>query len=696
MTCLRVLTFCLILLGLAPSALAEPVRSPHVASQLVSQTSGVAPGSTVYVALAQTLDKGWHTYWRNPGDAGEATTLAWTLPTGWHAGDPVWPTPKRLPVGPIMNYGYEGEVLLPVPIQVPINAKPGQTVTLAVKAQFLVCADVCIPGQAALTLALPVVAGVPAPDQTWSALIANALASAPKPAGLTAHFETSSGHLQLAIAGSALKGTHAENAYFFPYDGRLVDHEKAQSIDRGSSGLTLTLSPGDPTYKAPNETGGVLTVDGKAFEILATPGAAPPGSSGLGPPVDARSSSLGLALAGLYAFMGGLILNLMPCVFPILSMKAASLAGHGGETRGARGQGLAFLFGVVATFLALAWVLIAARAAGAAIGWGFQLQSPLVVASLGLIMLGAALNLSGLFEVGASVQGLGSSLASRGGMIGAVFTGILAVVVAAPCTAPFMGPALGFALTQPMGVALAVFFALGLGFAAPFTLLSFSPGLLARLPKPGLWMDTVKRALAFPMYGAAAWLLWVLSQQIAADGLARVLAIAVALSCAAWLYGLSQRPRSAGPPIALALAVAIAVVAGAGLFIAPLAPAKSGPEQSALPSEPFSPDRLATLRAAGKPVLVNFTAAWCVTCQVNERLAFSSPLVAEALKRSGGTYLVADWTNRDAVIAKALADQGRIGVPLYLVYLPGNDTPKVLPQLLSPEVLVQALQSAKS
>ncbi|MDQ2859868.1 MAG: thiol:disulfide interchange protein, partial [Pseudomonadota bacterium] len=504
-----------LLVASAPGA--APVITPHVASELVAQSAGAAPGGVVYVAVAQSLDKGWHTYWRNPGDAGEATKIAWTLPAGWRAGDIVWPAPKRLPVGPIMNYGYEGKVLLPVPIEIPADAKPGAVATVKAAVDYLVCAEVCIPGSATLTLNLPVVAGLPTADPRWGPAIAATLAAAPKAAGLSATFQNAGPKLTLAVAGAPLKGTAAADAYFYPFDDTFIDHGKPETVERGARGLTLTMTAGGAFAKtrAPISASGVLAVDGKAYEITAIPGAAPAGSFGLGPPArpmgSSGSPSGGLPAAMGLAFLGGLILNLMPCVFPILSMKAAALAGHNDEAAHSRAHGMAFLVGVLGTFLALAGVLIAARAGGAAIGWGFQLQSPLVVASLGLVMLAAAFNLSGLYEIGTSAQGLGSGLAARGGLAGSALTGVLAVVVAAPCTAPFMGPALGYALTQPAIVALAVFAALGLGFAAPFTLLALSPALMRRLPRPGAWMDVLRKALAFPMYAAAAWLAWVLA-----------------------------------------------------------------------------------------------------------------------------------------------------------------------------------------
>ena len=679
-------------------AVSAPVATAHATTELVAETNGVAPGSTVWVATAQTFEAGWHSYWRNPGDAGEATTIKWAIPAGWRAGEIVWPAPKRLPVGPIMNYGYEGGVLLATPVQVPADAKVGQRVTASAVVEFLVCAEVCVPDTASVSLTLPVVAGTPAPDPKWGGKIAEALADAPKPSGLTGVFSRAGGALKLAITGAALTGGADADAYFYPYDDKLIDHAKPQVVERGPNGLTLILTPGTVFAKGagPATTTGVLAVDGRTYEVTATPGALPRDAAGLGPP-QSGSGGLGLPIAVMFALLGGLILNLMPCVFPILSMKAVALASHGADPAASRRQALAFAAGVLATFIALAVALIAARAAGGAVGWGFQLQSPVMVAGLSLIMLAAALNLSGLYELGSSAQGLGAGLAARGDWIGSLFTGALAVIVAAPCTAPFMGPALGFALTQSAGAALLVFAALGLGFAAPFTLLAFSPALMRFLPKPGAWMDTFKRAMAFPMYAAAAWLAWVLAQQTDAAGLARLLAAGVVLSLAAWLYGLAQGRRAGGRaailPLALAvaaLAVSLALVTARSFAAPPHGVAATAPTD-ALPSQPWSPEAVAALRARGKPVFVNFTAAWCVTCQVNERVAFSSPQVAAAFKRTGAVYLVADWTNRDGVIAKALADQGRIGVPLYLVYNARGDAPEVLPQLLTPSMIVDAL-----
>jgi thiol:disulfide interchange protein len=680
----------------ALSATAQPAGlAKHVTAELVADQQGVAPGATLHVALRQQIQKGWHTYWRNSGDSGEATRIKWDLPAGWQAGDFTWPAPKKLPVGPLMNYGYQGEVLLPVTITAPASAKAGDKVTLKAKASFLVCAEICVPEDDDLSLTLPVTGGPAAPDPTWAKPITDTLAAAPKPAALAAVFQPRPGGVALAVTGAALKGADLADAYFFPFESTIIDHAKPQAIERGPDGLTLTLAPGYGFQggKAPASVAGVLEAGGKAYELTATPGAPPPGASGLGPPAaqGQGGDNLGLAAAALFAVLGGLILNLMPCVFPILAMKAASLAGHGGgESQAeARSQGLAFGAGSVLTFLALAGGLIALKAAGSAVGWGFQLQSPPVVAVLCLLMLAVALNLSGLFEVGTSLQGAGSGLASKGGAAGAFFTGALAVVVAAPCTAPFMGPALGWALTQPALAALVVFLALGIGFAAPFVLVAFAPGLLARLPRPGPWMELFRKALAFPMYGAAAWLAWVLAQQAGADDLAKLFAAAVVVALAAWLAGLAQRRAAlGGKPVVL--------TAGAGLLAALAVAAVVWPQDKAadLQAEPYSPARVAALRAEGRPVFVNYTAAWCVSCQVNDKVALSTHAVAQTFARHKVAYLKADWTKRDGAIAAELASHGRAGVPLYLVYGTGGGEGVILPSILTPDIVVKAVEAA--
>ena len=684
-------------------AVAQAVKTPHVTVQLVSQTVGISPGGETYVALVQDIQPGWHTYWRNSGDSGAATEIKWTLPSGWRAGDIIWATPTRQPTGPLMNYGYHDRVLLPVAITAPLSARPGQRISLKAHVSLLVCADVCVPQDADIALDLPVTAAPSAVTPAWGDKITQALATSPKTGDLVGVVMKDASTLKLAATGPTLKGADFADAYFYPYAGDVIDHAKPQLVERGPEGLTLTLSPtpGAESKAAPELLAGVLVVSGKGYELSAKAGILPLAARGLGPPPVETVNAAGLGLIGAvaFAFLGGLILNLMPCVFPVLALKAASLASHAHERRKAQAQGLAFLAGVLATFLALAGTLIAVRAGGSAVGWGFQLQSPPVVACLALLMLAVALNLSGLFEIGGSLQGLGSQAASRGGLVGAFFTGALAVVVAAPCTAPFMAPALGWALTQSTPAALAVFLGLGLGFAAPFTLAAFVPALLSKLPRPGPWMEGFRKLLAFPMYGAAAWLAWVLVIGSGSDALARLFAAAIVLALAAWIMGIVQRRHLAGGrPIILTVLGVFLLVASIMAVIVPGYSLAGGPESltqgSDIPYQAYSRERLAEAQAAGKPVFVNYTAAWCVTCQVNEKVAFSTQQAAEAFDRTGTVYLKADWTRRDAEIAAELADHGRAGVPLYLVYSARGGEPKVLPQLLTGPIVARALEAA--
>ncbi|UAL10939.1 protein-disulfide reductase DsbD family protein [Caulobacter segnis] len=699
---------------LAGAAMAAPVvNSGHIESELVAQEAGIAPGGTVYVALRQKIIPGWHTYWRNPGDAGEATKIAWTLPAGWSAGDMVWPTPQKAKLGPLLDYAYEGEVFIPVPISAPANAQVGTTISLNADVAYLVCEQVCVPEDAKLTLLLPVVAGAPSADPKWGPVVADVLAKAPKPAGLKAVFKLDGQTLKLAVIGGPLKGADMAGAYFFPYSSKVIEHAAEQVIERGPEGLTLSLKPGYDFVGGgtpPAELQGVLATKAGAWEVTATAGEPPATASGLGaPPAETAPAEGGAVRGGLvgalvFAFLGGLILNLMPCVFPVLSMKAASLAGHAHDGGKARLQGLVFLSGVVTTFLVLAGLLLAVRAGGAAVGWGFQLQSPLVIAGLALLMLLVALNMSGVFEIGTSVQNVGSGASAQGGASGAFFTGALAVVVAAPCTAPFMAGALGYALTQPAIVALAVFLALALGFAAPFVAVAFIPGLLKLLPRPGAWMDVLKKGLAFPMYGAALWLTWVFAQQAGPIALGQVLGAGVLAAFGAWLYGLAQNRRAAGEGSTVSLVVgllavvaAIALAASAALAAKPPTTPTTSAEAPAGPglvAETWSPEKVAELRAAGRPILVDFTAAWCVTCQVNEKVALSGAKVAEAFKAKDAVYLKADWTNRDPVIAKALAQFNRVGVPLYVVYPKNGGPPVILPQLLTEGMVIEAIEKA--
>ncbi len=704
--------------AVSTSIVTGPQRTERIEAELVPMSQWAAPGSTAVVAIRQSIRPGWHTYWRNPGDSGGPTTLDWTLPTGLRAGAIVWPLPDRQRLQTLVNYGYEGAVYLPVPIEVPASARPGTTLPLSVKALFLVCSDeMCVPDELTLRLDMPVREGAAPLVAVHGPRIQAVLETAPRPAGVSARVTLRDGVLTLTATGGPLAGRDPGPSYFYPFEGGVIDHAAAQTGSWGPDGLTLVITGGGNTRSAglAGPVEGVLATALGAFEIRAEPGEPLVGATGSGDlaamaegatasaPTDASTGWASFAQAALFALLGGLILNLMPCVFPILAMKAAALTASAHDPAHARRNSLAFLAKMLATFMLLAGVLLALRAAGEAVGWGFQLQSPPVIAGLVLLMLAVALNLSGVFHVGAGLQGAGSGPLSRlpGGM-GAFFTGALAVVVAAPCTAPFMAFALGAALVMPWPMALVVFLMLGLGLALPFLLVSLSPGLLRRLPRPGPWMERLKGLLAFPMYATALWLAWVFGRQAGADALGLLFVAGLLAALGLWLVGTGQAERGLGRSgrILMTGGTVALILSAVALVVVARSPAvdvnPSGEVGVALDGAAWSPEAVADARAAGRPVLVNFTADWCVTCKINERTSLATGDVRRAIEATNTVYLTGDWTRRDDAITAELQRHGRSGVPLYLLYSPGSDEPRVLPQLLTGGLVVQALEEAAS
>jgi len=666
---------------------------PYVQARLVSEDSGVPPGGAVTIALVEDIQAGWHTYWVNPGDAGAATEIKWTLPPGWGAGAIQWPTPKRLPVGPLMDYGYEGQPWLLQKLTIAANAKAGDTVTVKAAVDWLVCKDVCVPEDATLTLPLKI--GPAAIDPTLIKDFATARSLMPVASPWTLTYSLGK-TLDLYAAAPALAAAHPVEAFFFPEKTDVVDGDAKQTLDFTKDGLILHLAPASKVNKVGGALTGVLVLkssDGsiQALTVNAAPGSVPGAITGSDASVAGASVDITLWVAILSAFIGGLILNAMPCVLPILAMKALALAKHsGGEHKEAAREGSAYSAGAILSFLVLGLVIVLLRQSGAAVGWGFQLQEPVAVAGFALLIFAVGLNLSGVFEVGSIT--MGDSLAARSGLLGAFFTGVLAVAVAAPCTAPFMAAALGFALTQSTASAMLIFFSLGIGFALPFLILGLWPRALSFLPKPGIWMLRLKQFLAFPMYGAAAWLTWVLTQEAGPNGVLVLLAAMVALSLAAWLWGVTRALSNAGRGIGVAAALIIMVAILYGL--ATLSGTTTPPATAAsAAAEGFTDAKLAALRASGQPVFVDATAAWCITCLVNEKAVLSRASVKDAFAQRHIAYLVADWTNRNAAITRMLGANGRSGVPLYLYYPPGADKPVVLPQILTEAEILAAIGS---
>ncbi|WP_093334092.1 protein-disulfide reductase DsbD family protein [Sphingomonas rubra] len=638
--------------------------APHLAMRLVAESSAPRAGSTVSVAIDTRPAAGWHGYWSNPGDAGFPAQLGWTLPSGMTAGTPDWPVPETLIVAGLMNYVYERPYAPIVDLRVPAGLAAGTRLPVRVKLAYLVCTrEICVPEEQVLTTELVVGDGSVRPEtkaafDRWRRAI-------PRPLGSPATFARGDGGVLRVSIPYPADAALAE-PYLFPAATGSIEPAAPQAVTRDGDRLVVQTrgAPAGP-FAA------VLRIGpDQGLAIRAAPGA-----------VAGTRGGEGWAIAALVAFagavLGGLILNVMPCVFPILSLKALSLArsgadGPGGE-REARVEALAYTGGVVAVCLALGGAILTLRAGGSAVGWAFQLQDPRMILVLLVLSVAISLNLSGLFEVPMP------RFAGSGGAGGAFATGALAAFVATPCSGPFMGAALGAALVLPWPAALAVFAGLGLGLALPFLLLGFVPALRRRLPRPGAWMDRVRRVLAVPMWLTALGLAWLLGRQAGVEGMTVGLAAALVAGFALWIGGRRQR---SGLGLGWTALLLLASLSGAGL-VGRQAPATL----PAANGEPFSEARLAALRVEGRPVFAYFTADWCLSCKVNEKAAIERASVREAWARNKVAVLVGDWTDGDPVLGRFIEAHNRAGVPLYLYYAPGASTPRVLPQVLTPGML---------
>jgi thiol:disulfide interchange protein len=718
---MRKLRWWLLCLGLVSPAVyalsGNVVASDNVKARLISETDAIAPGQSIWVALEFTIRDGWHTYWRNPGDSGQATKLAWTLPAGLTAGDIVWATPHRFEIPPLVNYGYAKHVLHLVKITAAGDLKAGAPLALAAKASWLVCSDVCIPESADLQLQLPVKPAAGAIDSSVEPLFAAARGELPSAQPAVTSAKIQDGQLVLTLGkewGATL--SQVKSLAFYPFEEGSIEYAAPQTLSRRQDSVELAMKIGYQPLEAGSIHGVLLATEQSGADAVtvpieisanltgaagASPGAASSGAAAaLRFPENAagpeKTGTPELPVLVLLAILGGLILNLMPCVFPVLSIKAIGLVEQAKKHPAAvRTKGLVFAAGVVSSMLALAAVLLALRAGGEKIGWGFQLQSPLFVTLMIYLLLAVGLNLSGVFEVGGGLAGVGDGLTQGDNYRASFFTGVLTTLVATPCTAPFMAAAVGAALTQSPFIALVIFAALGVGLALPYLLLSFAPWMRRALPKPGAWMDTLKQVFAFPMYASAAWLLWVLAQQTSSIGLGAALAGAILVALAAWSYQKSKGSSVGGRVAALitalgAVLLAIVLPVRFADVAAAAAPSTAAPAADAW--QPYDAAKVAELNAQGRPLLVNFTASWCLTCLVNERNAFADAAVQQVFRGKGVTLMKGDWTNRDPAITQALADFHRAGVPLYVVYnsKPGSAAPVVLPQLLTASIVQSA------
>ncbi len=642
-----------------------PATSPRAIATLVSDRDAISPGGELRLGLRLRIAPGWHSYWQNPGDAGVPTELTLTLPAG-QPGPIIWPTPEIAHEGPLVTYGFTGEVLLPARVT---NAGPGH---ITAAASWLVCRDICVPEDAEFSLDLP--AGT-APPAREAALFAAADQRTPRPSPFTAEIGPDS---VLRITG--LPDSAIRDAIFVPDQPGLIRNDTPQPLRQSGATITLGLTRADHPKDAPlsgvllltDASGQASALSLTATQVTTNAAIAAPGG---------WAAILGLGV------LGGLILNLMPCVFPVLAMKAIGFARlAGAHRRQVRGEALSYTAGVLVSFAALGGILLALGAAGSSAGWGFQFSSPAIVATMAWILFAVGLNLSGALEIGGRLAGIGSSLASRGGHAGSFFTGLLAVLVATPCTAPFMGAALAAAATAPPALAMAAFLSIGLGLAAPTLLFAIVPGLANHLPRPGAWMDILRQALAFPMYAAVIWLVWVISQQSGPSGVLLALAGMLLIGAIAWLLSLERRTGRV-----LAGGTGIAMIALLGVIAVQPPPTGNAGLAQAEGAEAFTTDRLAALRAANRPVFVNLTAAWCVTCMVNERVALDRPAVRAAFAAGNIAYLLGDWTNQDRAITNFLRAQGRDGVPLYLFYPAGAAAPVNLPQILTEHEVLSVL-----
>ena len=630
--------------------------SPRASVSLLSDTDEVGAGVAYHVGLRFQLQPGWHIYGRNPGDAGVPAELEWQKPEGTVIGPIAWPAPQRLPEGPLMTFGYTGGAVL-----VMVATGPGP---LTLKASWLICNLICVPEEAEFHLDLP--SGTPAPSKE-AGLFALAATRLPRPAPWVAGISAEGG---LTITGEGAEGVR--EAWFAADAPDVVQAAAMPPLRRVAGGFSLALATAEK-FRGNMPLSGVLTATDAGGGVSAWAVTAMPG-------VAVAATPLWQAL--LSALLGGLILNLMPCVFPVLAMKAFAILRLSGESRArVRAEAWAYLAGVLATFAAIGLGLLGLRALGQSLGWGFQFQSPIFVAVMAWVLFAVGLNLSGVFSIETQLAGTGQGLTLRGGRVGSFFAGMLAVLVATPCTAPFMGVAIAAALAAPPVVTLAVFLAMGLGLAAPTLLLALIPGVARALPRPGRWMEVLRQGLAFPMYAAAAWLLWVASLQAGASAVLIVAAGLVLTGLAAWALQF-------GPRVGRGVAIACCAALLASL------PALNTAEAPATDTaERFTPDRLAALRAEGKPVLVNMTAAWCVTCLVNERVALSAEAVQAALRARQITYLKGDWTRQDPSISSFLQANDADGVPLYVYYPPDHGAKVILPQILTPSVVLRVLGS---
>lgn len=693
-------------------AQAEVLKGEEIEVELVSASANAVAGETLTLAVRLNPTEHWHTYSRWQGDSGDATALMdWELPAGAVPGELQFPSPTWLPFpgSDLVTFAYEEEIFLPVSVTVPDDYS-ADSFAASVYVQWQVCDEICILGEGRVGIELPVRGLSLATEPKWEAAFEKTFASLPLAQDehdIQSLFAVGGERISLSFQSETSIFENAAQVWFFPESKRILKPAPLREVTLSPGMVQITHEQARRFRVEGNSIEGVVVVadangDTNGFLVSAIPASAANLSSIV--PFAANGATNGDSSGGpsllsviFFALAGGLILNLMPCVFPVLSLKVLSLtAKRESAVSEQRLHGIAYTGGIIVTFMLLASILIALRAGGEAVGWAFQLQSPWFVALLIFLFFSFGLSLSGVFEFGTSFMGLGNNLASKSGYKGSFFTGVLATAVASPCTAPFMGAALGFALSQSWLVAMVVFFFLGLGMALPFLVLSFSPALLKFMPRPGAWMNTFKEFMAFPMYATVLWLLWVLGNQVGVNGMAIVVGACILLAFGLWLI---QKRTVVGPfwRNANAVMASLAIVAAFYSLQSPMLEARQGAQAYAgngddeymvANYEAFGTARFEELQASGAPVFINMTAAWCITCLANEQTTLSSERVIQAMADQGITYLKGDWTNQDPEISRVLDAFNRPSVPLYVFYPGAGKEPVILPQILTPSIVV--------
>lgn len=683
---------CLLVMTAPSQALAQSrsdiVEQPHLNAKLMSEQAQVAAGSSFWVAVKLMPEAGWHTYWMNPGDSGLATQIQWQLPDGATVGPILWPIAEKYRIGPLANYGFEGDTYLLQKITLTDDFS-AQQLSLANRVDWLVCEEYCIPGHAEFELTLPIASdSEPAADNQAS--FTQARNNLPNTADWPIYFDIQGNTVTFILEHpQAIEMAQSDDFYIFVGAGELVEHAEEAEVEVADNSVIVRRTR-NAYYYGVEDAFPVLLVGGhQAVELTAQ--SVNEGNFSPSPEDNATASSLGLASVLAFAFIGGLILNLMPCVFPVLSLKALAIANH---HDGRLADSLWYTLGVVITFIFIAGLLLILRASGAALGWGFQLQSPWLIALLALLFTAIALNLSGVFQMATSIAQLANVAPKHSGSSrarGSFSTGILAVIIASPCTAPFMGVALGFAIVQPAPIALLVFAVLGLGLAFPFLLLAMVPALAKLLPKPGPWMESFKQWMAIPIYLTTIWLLWVFARQAGVDSQAILLVGLTLLATTLWVFGKRQLQGRKSRTTLFAM-VALLLLTLASVYAA-LSMAQP-PAQSTTDTQhwqSWSEQQLTEAREEG-PVFVNMTADWCITCLANERVALNTSATRALFSEHGITYLKGDWTLQDPAITEYLAQYGRNGVPLYVMYWPDRE-PEVLPQILTNTIVREHVEA---